>query len=114
MSDDVDLLRRAAKLVRETAEAATPGRWRSEQMGSEGSTVYNDGTTLRDTRRIARTPEFADGDHVALFDPAVALAVADWLDALIYSYESFGPDYEISAHPQALALACAILRELTP
>lgn len=49
-----EILRKAASLMRERAEAATPGPW---------------------------IPFDADADHIASWHPAVALAVADWLDA---------------------------------
>jgi hypothetical protein len=121
---DIETLRRAAAKARELAEAATAGPWRSVPMGSEGSRVYNDGTTLRTTRRIARTPEFADGDLIAAMSPGVALAVADWLDRVAERSEAIAS----SAPPtvqrlavsrnydgeQALAVARALLREATP
>jgi len=94
MSVDADVLRRAAALMRERAEAATPGPW--EQMTNYGllSNAANvhttpdrttpgwtaccegplvGGTAADDEKR------WANAAHIASWHPAVALAVADWL-----------------------------------
>jgi hypothetical protein len=83
-----EILREAAALMRERAEAATEGPWRVGAEGSEGSRVNpRTGDKREDSRWIASVngrvqPE--DGHnaaHIASWHPAVALAVADWLDA---------------------------------
>lgn len=97
-----DLLRRAAALMRERAEAATPGPWLADP-----DTWHPHGNPLGYRRVVSgeanpisgiRTPHLhtalltppaspedrqaaADAAHVASWHPAVALAVADWLDA---------------------------------
>ena len=63
-----DVLRKAAALMRERAEAAGP----------------NDPWFTSDDD--ANTPE--DAEHIASWHPAVALAVADWLDATAVRVEA--------------------------
>lgn len=66
-----DVLRRASALMRERAEAATDGPWHpyfSEVRESTGFVVGVVGQT------------YANAPHIASWHPAVALAVADWLD----------------------------------
>ncbi|WP_026876763.1 hypothetical protein [Jiangella gansuensis] len=109
MTDDVDLLRRAAAKARKLADAAvSPTRWEAGERCSweaEGNPVVRDGAEC--------DGGFAYPEGAALaaaMGPTVAWAVADWPGSLIYSYESFGADYEIHAQPKALALAHSILR----
>ena len=66
---DADLLRRAATLARETANAATEGPWTPERKGVLDP---DDIQFVETTRR--------DASHIALWHPGVALAIADWLD----------------------------------
>lgn len=86
-------LREAANLMRERAQAATPGRW-----GVFGMTVLasTDGTSNVDTAvEVAQAltvddagrPRTWDADHIRSWHPAVALAVADWLDAEVEGIE---------------------------
>ena len=73
-------LREAARLIRERAQAATPGPWHTinqyvwrdgaDQCPGE-SPVVRDGVETE-----------ADAEHIASWHPVVALAVADLLDAL--------------------------------
>ena len=82
-------LRAAAKLMRERAEAATPGPWHAFShtedwyVGSRGygqvTTGIHDEPGVADVVLIER--DHADAGHIASWHPAVALAVADWLDA---------------------------------
>ena len=89
-----EVLRKAAALMRERAEAATPGPWRftdSEAVNDVwegGMVVVSD-----DADPIANVQDewyendpgepapVNDAAHIASWHPAVALAVADWLDA---------------------------------
>lgn len=64
-----DLLRRAAALMRERAEAATAGPW-----VAAGNVVEGVGTVTFDKHMLSN-----DAEHIASWHPAVALAVADWL-----------------------------------
>lgn len=85
-----DLLRRAAMRAREVAETATAGPWTAEPVGSEGHHVFAPEGSRATMKGRARTATCtwqdwdeaaADATHIALWHPAVALAVADWLDA---------------------------------
>ena len=72
-----ETLRKAASLMRERAEAATPGPWQMRYgfpayVSGPGETV-----TIND---LSGDMELEDAAHVASWHPAVALAVADWLD----------------------------------
>jgi hypothetical protein len=76
---DVELLREAAAKMRERAEAATPGPWRSD------GEMVKSGESFR-TKFVAEAYGLADkwpnAEHIASWHPAVALAVADWLDTV--------------------------------
>lgn len=105
-----ETLRRAASLMRERAEKATPGPWRVS-----GHDVVND------YEQVAETWLKVDAEHIAGMHRGVALAVADWLDReadgqdLIDSVErvSVEIDGEVevahSTYPEALAVARAFL-----
>jgi hypothetical protein len=94
-----DELRQASGEMRRLAEAATPGPWRHTERGIEAgdyddvivggpvscmSYCYGGSSTL-DGDRID-----LDGDHIRSWHPAVALAVADWLDRFADLYSSGG------------------------
>ena len=86
-----EVLRRAAALMRERAEAATPGPWQvTEDVDTGERFVY-------DTRRteLAQVAEWSTGlgnpRHIASWHPAVALAVADWLDATAHRVDMGKP-----------------------
>lgn len=97
LENPAETLRRAAALMRERAEAATPGPWRpvaglwrtetfAAVIGPKG--VPDDaGTWLMATGRGAASQE-ADADHAASWHPLVALAVADCLDAAATAWET--------------------------
>lgn len=84
----VELIRRAAALMRERAEGATEGPWRIYSdpgcdalvvldqygMGVQSSTTLD--IIAYDGQIYSR-----DAAHIASWHPVVALAVADWLDA---------------------------------
>jgi hypothetical protein len=78
-----DLLRRAAKEMRQRAEDAPHGPWVWEAVGKSG---YPQRVTNPEALLVAEcfeNPDFRAGcaEHIASWHPAVALAVADWLDA---------------------------------
>ena len=114
-----DTLRRAASLMRERAEGATPGPW------DECAVKTFEGTydclaptgTQYEICRLPRTPQgSADSWHLASWHPAVALAVADWLDAEASRVERHHlavtfDDFAVAAEPKALAVARAYLGE---
>ena len=72
------LLRRAAAEMRANAEGCIPGPWRVE-MDEDSGQQYVVGA-----RDIAEVHEWSTGlrnpEHIASWHPAVALAVANWLD----------------------------------
>lgn len=81
MSADVDTIRAAAKQMRERALAATPGPWESVPAGAWTGRVFGS-----DHEMVAKTStnapnQHAAAEHIAGMHPAVALAVADWLDS---------------------------------
>jgi hypothetical protein len=84
-----DVLRRAAALMRERAEAAShhsPSPWTVHE-GTFGDPA-NGPTDVRvsDARRLPVVianqcrEDWENGEHIASWHPAVALAVADWLE----------------------------------
>ena len=84
------LLRRAASLVRERAEKATPGPWRAhEDRGDwyvssvewgQVTTGINEDPAVADHVLVER--DKADAEHVAGMDPLAGLALADLLETL--------------------------------
>ena len=84
-----DTLRRAAALMRDRAEAATQGPWRRVRSG--GMVVTDDAESTCNPPKVLlvadRTRE-PNTQHIASWHPAVALAVADWLDSEANRWES--------------------------
>lgn len=109
-----EMLRRAAALMRERAEAATPGPW---MTGVEQGEAYLVEALLADQgngqpgyRIIARVPHRQrDRNHIASWHPAVALAVADLLDGWADDVESFGGHHK--SDDRALTVARTYLGE---
>jgi len=92
------LLRRAAALMRERANAATLGPWKSYLEGRDhwGGDSFimtaGDGEDLYVHVQVSSTynPKFGeDQDHIAAWSPPVALAVADWLEATARDADEF-------------------------
>lgn len=106
---DADLLRRAAALMRERAEAATwtAAPWGVDEIGAVWAQEA-DGQPIP----ISSRSTDADAEHIASWHPAVALAVADWLDAEAESHRAdlVGPFPSACCRmSQALAVARAYL-----
>ena len=78
-----ETLRRAASLMRERAEAATPTEWDWCLTGPFFVVAEND--PRGDEAFVASVPSKADAAHIASWQPAVAIAVADWLDLMAYA-----------------------------
>ena len=80
-----ELMARAAALMRQRAEAASPGPWQQICLGSEGCQVVNDGK-LRDRKHVSFSgrkewkADHADAEYIASMSPLVGLALADLLD----------------------------------
>lgn len=123
-----ELLRRAAKTLRQHAENATgPGPWAWEATGQQGNSwglgqmVDADGEPLAgDVTDVEGTEvvesicyqeddngNLSDPAYIALMHPPVALALADLLEAHIPLFDGLdpAPDHEV------FAVARAILRE---
>lgn len=83
-----ETLRRAAALMRERAEAATPGPWEFrprrgfQSVSDSPATIgFVDTAGYFVMLREGMWATENDMSYVASWHPAVALAVADWLDA---------------------------------
>jgi hypothetical protein len=75
-----EILRKAAALMRERAEAATnDGQWFAAS-GLGGPSVISEDSLGDWLGNIAERTSEHDAQHIASWHPAVALAVADWLD----------------------------------
>jgi hypothetical protein len=106
-------LRDAAAAMRERAQAATASEWFPIQ--APGRTVSDDGDWIVDS-----VPAFvcsthiwdergkADAEHIAAWHPAVALAVADWLESTANDVEHVhDPIYNLTSTTVARALKAA-------
>jgi len=98
-----ETLRKAAALMRERASSASRGPWRyegyvseSKNPGDGGGWIHRgvgaDEYAVAVTLPYSRHPE-ADATHIASWHPAVALAVADWLDELGEELQADPSDY---------------------
>lgn len=139
-----DTLRQAAQLIRANAEAATDGPWTTSLVWSPDShatsgiysTAHPAGSTAsevvasgrRNTKGFGGIRNPRDARHMAAWQPAVALAVADWLDAEASIHEMVtAAGITVRAHtsgkftvnalestlPQALAVARAYIEAAT-
>lgn len=121
-----EVLREAAALMRERAEAATPGPWFTHE--EHGRDYADEGwsyvaTITRSGAEVTATaypggPDHghdaqADAEHIASWPPAVAFAVADWLEFYAFTFESReaakGDVPSAAVNPFALAVARAYL-----
>jgi hypothetical protein len=120
MTDTGAYLRETAKLIRERASHATTGRW---EVGDDG--FGQPGVRTADSpiaECVAHDPggpltrARLDARHIASWDPAVALAVADLIDkaADVAEYcATKGYDPQGDAYLAAIAVARAYRREPT-
>lgn len=105
-----ETLRRAAALMRERAGDSTPSPWRvvADPDGVEVSVIGGP----RD-HYLADVHEWSTGlgnpFHIASWHPAVALAVADWLDAEADAVDGLAS----SLSDYALTVARAYLQEVS-
>lgn len=100
------ILREAAKRIRELARAAYSGPWFFDDEGN----LHDGGTD------IAAFHKEANGKYAAVMHPGVALAVADWLEAVAKGICSGcdEPEFACCNHNnllEALALARLVLGE---
>ena len=102
-----EVLRRAATLMRERAEVASPGPWHQMCMGSEGCSVLNDGH-LRERKRVSFSgrkewkADHADATHIASWHPLVAADFAAVLEA--------AADEMDADHRDGLMITAAVLK----
>lgn len=107
-------LRSAASLLRDRAEAATPGPWKTWAMDvlADPTGDSNLDTAIpvaRGTIPDGQKPRTHNTDFIAMMSPPVALALADWLDATT-TYLQPGMSIEDDlCLKHALAVADAIL-----
>jgi hypothetical protein len=121
-----DELREAARRMRDTALAATPsadplpGGWagfgtdadtlgRSMLFGGPAENGYRTGTVFSTDGRCDECvgPSDADVQHIASWHPAVALAVADWLDGVAHGLATGDPDDLLGLGEPTAAFAVA-------
>lgn len=69
----VEELRAAATAMRDRALAATPAPWDFATDGLVWALPPGD--------PVSGSSDVADAEHIAGWDPAVALAIADWLES---------------------------------
>jgi hypothetical protein len=74
MAEHVDLIREAARLMRQRAEAATEGPWTAHPDGLVWAERLGD--------PVSGSTEIEDAEHIASWHPSVVLLVADWLDGV--------------------------------
>lgn len=105
---------RAAALMRERAEAATPGEWRIVPVGARADVRTEPGIGYDYRGSAVATAadsafgcaQYGDAAHIASWHPAVALAVADWLDVVANTSATHRAGFT-----EALAVARAYLGE---
>lgn len=98
-------LREAASLLRERAEAATPGPWRT---GGESGLVWDTALPEIGPTKIVCDSREGDATYIATMSPPVALALADLLDDDAEAAQWSNGDLRESI-PLILALVDAIL-----
>lgn len=96
---DIDLLRRAAALMRERAQAVDPDGW--ESLGWESD----------DALGPLSTGTVRDAQYIASWRPAVALAVADLLDSVVARSGTQHPLDFSEIYIEEIAVAGAYLGE---
>ncbi len=121
MTSPAETLRTAARLIREKAEAVPQGAWKGRPWEAEECSDDEAGNCPCIVSQGERKPPWEAQDpliqyvcdaeseehaaHIASWHPAVALAVADWLESAARDAEEIGPD------PAALAVARTFLGE---
>ncbi len=123
VEDPAEAMRRAAKLMRERAQAAPEGPWSMRDIWgphvrdglTRAARIVNDAddTVIEPSRYgddlVARPGAF---EHIAWMHPGVALAVADWLDFEAVNAPGPGDVYLRGGRiAYALTVACAYLGE---
>jgi len=116
LESPTETLRSAAKLMREKAQAASPGPWHQMCMGSEGCSVINDGH-LRERKHVSFSgrkewkADHADAEYIAGMSPVLGLALADLLDQTAWMVEMDADLAGRTGVDETLAVARAFLGE---
>ena len=111
---DLNLIREAARTIRTRAEAATHGPWfTTSESARYGGLVATPTNAYPEHNGyaghlIGESMSAANRDHVAGWHPAVAVAVADWLDSIADRADADGITGSLD-EPHALAVARAYL-----
>jgi len=84
---NTDTLRRAAEKMRERAKAATNGPYIATVAGGHVEIHGHDHFWVATAGCDETSQAHRDAEHIAAMHPAVALAVADWLDAEAAAHE---------------------------
>lgn len=106
-----EVLRKAARLMRQRAEIAKPGPWSylcSTGAGTGEAVVTYASHDLESSLTVECGPDGGaefDCEHFASWHPAVAIAVADWLDQHADYAQSLGRE----PGPRPLAVATTYL-----
>jgi hypothetical protein len=120
-----ETLKRAAKLMRERAEAATAGPWEHplenevtygyRQAGGRHVATWIANTDAGDGD-ISEEQSLANAEHIASWHPGVALAIADALDNEAHAAELVGGDADAVNLPdeRILKVALTYLGEESP
>ncbi|MEV8353166.1 hypothetical protein ACFVTT_34140 [Streptomyces niveus] len=116
-----DELRTAAQTLRERAASATPGPWRREddQRRLERFVSSENGTLDINFGYLGNNNQ-ADAEYVALMDPGVGAALADWLDTVTQYAElyanltltSTGAPPDEASYDQGTRHALAVARQI--
>jgi hypothetical protein len=106
-----DMLRKAAALMRDKADAAVGARWQWVVTEDRHWCVVLAYPGTADEERVAQCADDDNAAYIAAWPPAVALAVADWLDglAICLASPSMGAQPVAAEIANALAVAHAYL-----
>lgn len=89
-----EVLREAAALMRARAEGASGSPWSpiliEDEDGSADSYVISLAGLTSNWEDVGESMVGQDAEHIASWHPAVALAVADWLDSTSSFVEMYG------------------------
>lgn len=116
---DTDIIRRAAGLLYQRLEAATPGPWREAAGGIYGA-VISDAQPHDDGyggQLIAESVRAGNREYLVMMQPAVARRLADWLVGCADLYDALSGPLPSAPLDHAELIAAAILdasREATP
>jgi hypothetical protein len=115
-----DLLRQAATLLRERADAAPPGPWHAEWFGQEYVVLDPTGDSVIESTYVVSDNGIAGyrredcghvEDYIATMHPGVGHALADWLDVNAREWGDDETDWTDPLLAAPVAVARAVLGE---